>query len=134
MQILNQKFKKNEQKWWVSLANLLFRVCCFLLAFLVFAPSQSHATVYRSKVTIDLLNELCSRTNNKSFCLAVLKLNPESTLRSLALKTLDLAHNKATTTLSLISSLIKKTTDPDLREVLKTLTGPLVKLKMVRKL
>ncbi|KAJ0092503.1 hypothetical protein Patl1_24806 [Pistacia atlantica] len=89
---------------------------CFLLAFLLFAPSQLHARDYRSKLTIDLLNELCSKTNNPSFCSAVLKLNLESTLPILAQRTLDLAHDKATTTLSLIGSLIKKTTDPELRK------------------
>ncbi|XP_031253012.1 pectinesterase inhibitor 1-like [Pistacia vera] len=89
---------------------------CFLLAFLLFAPSQLHARDYRSKVTIDLLNELCSKTNNPSFCSVVLKLNLESTLPIVAQRTLDLAHDKATTTLSLIGSLIKKTTDPELRK------------------
>jgi pectinesterase inhibitor-like protein len=65
------------------------------------------------------IDNICSRTQNHSFCLDVLRSThrkPDLDLRGLAQITLDLASSNATKTINLLHSLIKQTKSPQLRE------------------
>ncbi|KAJ4721943.1 Pectinesterase inhibitor [Melia azedarach] len=95
----------------------LFQASILLVLLLVFVtPSFARLSV---KVTASEVGDICSKTKNPSFCVAVLKSTPgtgTADLPGLTKITLDLARSNATNTQNLIKSLIPKATEPRLKE------------------
>ncbi|XP_055826187.1 pectinesterase inhibitor-like [Solanum dulcamara] len=70
-----------------------------------------------TSVKADLIDEICSKTENKEVCYYALKEDPRSkgaNLEGLMTITIDLSQKNATFTCNLVSMLLKKAIDPKL--------------------
>ncbi|XP_031257675.1 pectinesterase inhibitor-like [Pistacia vera] len=98
-----------------SFKRYFFRAS-ILLGMLFVAPSLARLN---EKVTKGVINDICSKTQNLTFCLGVLNQAPGAStadLPGLAKITIDLATSNATETLQIIQSLVPKTTNTKLKE------------------
>lgn len=71
-----------------------------------------------TKIASNELNEICSTTQDPSFCVQALNSDPRTAnadLKGLAQISIDLAKSSATKTTTLITSLVEKTSDPKLK-------------------
>ncbi|KAJ0043079.1 hypothetical protein Pint_19443 [Pistacia integerrima] len=99
-----------------SFKGYFFQASILLGMMLFVAPSLARVNV---KVTKGVINDICSKTQNPSFCLGVLNQIPGAStadLPGLAKITIDLASSNATKTLQLIKSLVPKATNGKLKE------------------
>ncbi|GMY22408.1 pectinesterase inhibitor-like [Fagus crenata] len=88
-----------------------------LLAILCISPAQSIRVGV--KIGEDVLTDLCSKTDDPSFCLQSLKSDPQTAttdLRGLAGVSINLAKTTVTKTHTFIKSQLEKTTDPQLKK------------------
>uniref|UniRef100_A0A2N9ISU4 Pectinesterase inhibitor domain-containing protein n=1 Tax=Fagus sylvatica TaxID=28930 RepID=A0A2N9ISU4_FAGSY len=87
-----------------------------LLAFLCISPTQSRLVV---KITDDVLNDICSRTEDPSSCLQALKSDPRTATTDfygLAQVSINLANATVNETHTMIMSQLDQTMDPKLQD------------------
>ncbi|KAI7994689.1 Pectinesterase inhibitor [Camellia lanceoleosa] len=95
----------------------IITILSILLMFPYITTQLYVAQSWDNKITYDKLKDLCSNTQNSSFCFQTLKSNPRiatTNLRDLAAYTINLTSDSAQQTLPIVKLLAEQATDPQL--------------------